>query len=102
MYIDHHREAETGIEEPLILLHEPTASSAAEMVTEVIQYFSPVPVMESYYADALLSGITLDTKNFSQKTDVRTFEAAAYLRKIGADTIAVKQLFADLKNGPDD
>ena len=95
VYIDHHREAETGIEEPLILLHEPTASSAAEMVTEVIQYFSPVPVMESYYADALLSGITLDTKNFSQKTDVRTFEAAAYLRKIGADTIAVKQLFAD-------
>ncbi len=94
VYIDHHRQsAGTSISNAVISLHEPFASSAAEMVTEVVQYFPLSEPIQSYYADALLSGVMLDTKNFVTKTGVRTYEAAAYLRKIGADPVAVKLLF---------
>ncbi|MBQ5311201.1 MAG: DHH family phosphoesterase, partial [Oscillospiraceae bacterium] len=94
VYIDHHRQVVDGIDNAVLSLHEPYASSAAEMVTEVIQYFPVSDPLQCYYADALLSGIMLDTKNFITKTGVRTFEAAAYLKKLGADTIAVKLLFS--------
>jgi len=85
------------IDNAVIFHHEPYASSASEMVTEIIQYFrfeseEHFPVC---CAEALLSGIMLDTKNFVMRTGVRTFEAAAYLKKLGADTVAVKQLFSN-------
>ena len=69
------------------------ASSASEMVTEVIQYIADKPKLRTLEAEALLAGIMLDTKNFSFKTGVRTFEAAAFLRKCGADTVEVKSFF---------
>jgi c-di-AMP phosphodiesterase-like protein len=95
--IDHHRKTVNFIDNAVISYHEPYASSASEMVTELIQYFN-YPVEEKIagcFADALLSGIMLDTKNFVMRTGVRTFEAAAYLKKLGADTIAVKHLFSN-------
>ncbi len=95
--IDHHRKNVNYIDNAVIFLHEPYASSACEMTTEIIEYFRFMNdrKLESYYAEALLSGIMLDTKSFVMRTGVRTFEAAAYLRKSGADTIAVKQLFSN-------
>lgn len=93
--IDHHRKNVNFIENAVIFHHEPYASSASEMVTEIIQYFRLDTEISAAYADALLSGIMLDTKNFVMRTGVRTFEAAAYLRKIGADTIQVKTLFSN-------
>lgn len=95
--IDHHRKTVNFIDNAVIFHHEPYASSASEMVTELIQYFrfdgdSQLP---SVYADALLAGITLDTKNFVMRTGVRTFEAAAFLKKTGADTVNVKLLFSN-------
>lgn len=93
--IDHHRKNVNFIEDSVIFHHEPYASSAAEMVTELIQYFRTETEITAAYADALLAGIMLDTKNFVMRTGVRTFEAAAYLRKIGADTVQVKTLFSD-------
>ena len=95
--IDHHRKTVNFIDNAVIFHHEPYASSASEMVTEMIQYFN-YPNDEkiaSCFADALLSGIMLDTKNFVMRTGVRTFEAAAFLKKLGADTIAVKHLFSN-------
>jgi c-di-AMP phosphodiesterase-like protein len=92
--IDHHRKTVNFIDNAVIFHHEPFASSASEMVTELIQYFKIPNKIASYSADALLSGIMLDTKNFVMKTGVRTFEAAAFLKKNGADTIAVKTLFS--------
>ena len=93
--IDHHRKTVDHINKAVIFYHEPNASSASEMVTELIQYI-PIDVEVSpVCAEALMSGITLDTKNFVMKTGVRTFEAAAYLRSMGADTVAVKQLFSN-------
>lgn len=92
--IDHHRKNVNFIEDAVIFHHEPYASSASEMVTEIIQYFRLDEEILSPYADALLAGITLDTKNFVMRTGVRTFEAAAYLRKVGADTVQVKSLFS--------
>lgn len=93
--IDHHRKMVKHIDNAVIFYHEPYASSTSEMVTELIQYFN-----ESYYinkieAEALLAGIMLDTRNFILRTGVRTFEAAAILKKIGADPISVKKLFAN-------
>lgn len=93
--IDHHRKTVNFIDDAVIFHHEPYASSACEMVTEVIQYFRLDTEISAIYADALLSGIMLDTKNFVMRTGVRTFEAAAYLRKIGADTVQVKSLFSN-------
>ena len=94
--IDHHRKNVNFIDDAAIFHHEPYASSASEMVAELIQYFKlgdkKIPAFAS---EALLAGIALDTKNFVMRTGVRTFEAAAFLKKIGADTIVVKSLFTN-------
>ncbi len=92
--IDHHRKMVGHIDNAVIFYHEPYASSASEMVTELIQYFGEKVKIKKDVAEALLAGIMLDTKNFVIKTGVRTFEAAAYLRKQGADTVSVRKLFA--------
>ena len=92
--IDHHRMMVNHIDDALVFYHEPSASSSSEMVTELIQYFGE-NFLTSVEAEALLSGIMLDTKNFVLKTGVRTFEAAAFLRKKGANTVAVKRLFSN-------
>ncbi|MCH5325062.1 MAG: DHH family phosphoesterase [Eubacterium sp.] len=92
--IDHHRRMVNCIENAAIFHHEPYASSASEMVTELLQYFGEAGRLKAYQAECLLAGIMLDTKNFVMRTGVRTFEAAAVLRKLGADTITVKKLFS--------
>lgn len=92
--IDHHRMMVNYIRNPLIFYHEPYASSASEMVAELIQYIDSSS-LGNVEAQALLSGIMLDTKNFVLKTGVRTFEASAYLRRMGADTVAVKRYFSN-------
>lgn len=93
--IDHHRRSKNGIEEPLLHYIETYASSTSELVTEMIQYMKESHKLSIIEAEALLAGITIDTKNFCFKTGVRTFEAAAFLRSQGADTIEVKKLFAN-------
>ncbi len=93
--IDHHRKTVDHINKAVIFYHEPNASSASEMVTELIEYIDADVKVPQVCAEALMSGITLDTKNFVMKTGVRTFEAAAYLRSLGADTVKVKQLFSN-------
>ena len=90
--IDHHRRSAEYIQNPLLNFHEPYASSASELVTELLQYVMDKPEFLKCEAEALLAGIVLDTKNFTMKTGVRTFEAAAYLRRGGADTVNVKRL----------
>ena len=92
--IDHHRKMVNYIDNAVIFHHEPYASSASEMVTELIQYFGEAGKLRAVRAECLLAGIMLDTKNFVMKTGVRTFEAAAVLRKMGADTITVKKMFS--------
>ena len=91
--IDHHRRAADYIEDALLNFHEPYASSASELVTELVQYLMERKEILPVELFALLAGIVLDTKNFSVRTGSRTFEAAAWLRKNGADTVAVKLLF---------
>ena len=93
--IDHHRKTVNFIDNSIIFYHEPYASSASEMVTEILNYFGNAGRISALQAEALLAGIMLDTKNFTIKTGVRTFEAAAFLRKMGADTVNVKGLFAN-------
>lgn len=95
MVIDHHRKMVNHVDNALVFFHEAYASSAAEMVTELLPYFGEAGKLSAQQAEALLAGIMLDTKNFTVKTGVRTFEAAALLRKLGADTISVKSLFAN-------
>ena len=91
--IDHHRRSTDDIENPMLIFHEVYASSASELVTEILEY-SQVDVKPTQMEmEALYSGIMLDTKNFTFKTGVRTFEAAAYLRKCGVDIIKVKKWF---------
>ena len=91
--IDHHRRAATYIENTALNFHEPYASSASELVSELLQYLTdPSDVLE-IEAEALLAGIVLDTKNFTVRTGGRTFDAAAYLRRAGADTGEVRRLF---------
>ena len=91
--IDHHRRAADYIEHVVLNLHEPFVSSASELVTELLQYaVDPKDILPAE-AEALLAGIVLDTKNFSVRTGSRTFEAAAFLRRTGADTVDVKKLF---------
>ena len=92
--IDHHRKMVNFIDTASIFLHEPSASSASELVTEVVEYLAD-DVLNHNEAEALLAGIMLDTKNFVINTGVRTFEAAAFLRKKGADTVAVRNVFAN-------
>lgn len=92
--IDHHRKSVQFIENAVLFFHDPGASSACEMVTELLQYLTPESVIGPFEADALLSGITLDTRSFVLRAGVRTFEAAAYLKSRGADTVRVKKMFA--------
>lgn len=97
--IDHHRRGVEFISDAVLLFHEIYVSSTCEMVTELIQYMDENIKINKMTAEGLLAGINLDTKNFAFKTGVRTFEAASYLRKIGADTIEVKKLFnADISD----
>jgi len=91
--IDHHRKADNEISAAISWV-DPNASSASEMVTDLIQYFGDAGKPTSLEAEALLAGITLDTKDFVMRTGEATFEAAARLRKFGADTVLVKKLFA--------
>ncbi len=91
--IDHHRRASTYIEGAALSYHELYASSACELVTELLQYKLEPAELLRIESEALLSGIVLDTKNFSLRTGARTFEAAAFLRRCGADTNEVKKLF---------
>ena len=92
--IDHHRKVVEHINDAVIFYHEPSLSSASEMVTELLPYFNSKKSISKIEANALLSGIMLDTRNFVIKTGVRTFEAAAYLKRLGADTIEVRKLFS--------
>lgn len=92
--IDHHRRSVSEISDISVFSHDPGASSASEMVTEVLQYMGKEVDIPKPVAEALLSGIMLDTKNFVLRAGVRTFEAAAFLRRKGADTVAVKKLFS--------
>ena len=97
--IDHHRRAATYIESAALNFHEPYASSASELVTELLQYLVEPSDLLRGEAEALLAGIVLDTKNFTMRTGGRTFEAAAFLRRAGADTAEVSRLFqGDLKS----
>lgn len=91
--IDHHRLSVKRIQNSVIFFHEPYASSTCEMVTELAPYMHETAIARPE-AEALLSGIMLDTKSFVLKTGARTFEAAAYLRRRGADTIEVKRFFS--------
>lgn len=91
--IDHHRRAADYIDNVTLNFHEPSASSAAELVTELLQYAVETRDILRCEAEALLAGICLDTKNFTLRTGSRTFEAAAFLRRCGADTVEVKKLF---------
>lgn len=93
--IDHHFRGTDFIDNAALFCHEPYASSTCEIVAETIQYFADRPNILPVEADALLAGISLDTKGFTFKTGVRTFEAASFLRRMGADTISIKQLFQD-------
>lgn len=97
--IDHHRKSPDFIENSEISFHEVYASSTAELVTEIIQYAKEDIELNLIEAESLYGGIMVDTKNFTFKTGVRTFEAAAYLRKYGVDIIKVKKWFqADLES----
>ena len=91
--IDHHRRAEDFIKNPTLHYLESYASSTAELVTEILQYSGEKKLLVKLEAEALLAGMTIDTNRFAVKTGVRTFEAAAYLRRSGADTTEVKRFF---------
>ena len=91
--IDHHRRAASYIQNPALSFHDPYASSACELVTELVQYNLDAGELKREEAEALLAGIVLDTKNFTVRTGSRTFETAAYLRKLGADIAQVNKLF---------
>ncbi|MBZ4662546.1 MAG: phosphoesterase RecJ domain protein [Caloramator sp.] len=93
--IDHHRKSADFIENTTMSYIEPYASSTCELVTEILQYLKEKPQIEQLELQALMAGIYMDTKNFSFKTGVRTFEAAGFLKKNGADIIEVKKLFMD-------
>ena len=90
---DHHRQSNEPIENATLSYIEPFASSACEMITEMFQYISVKPKIRPVEADAMYSGILIDTDNFLNKTGVRTFEAASYLRKSGADITRVRKMF---------
>lgn len=93
--IDHHRRGISFIDDPVLTYLEPYSSSACELVTEILYYMDDKLNLERFEAEALLAGISVDTKNFTFKTGVRTFEAASLLRRAGADTTSVRQLFQD-------
>lgn len=89
---DHHRQSSEVIENPVLSYIEPYASSACEMIAEVLQYFSENIKLEPSEADCIYAGILIDTNNFMTKTGVRTFEAAAYLRRAGAEVTRVRKM----------
>lgn len=93
--LDHHRQGSEVIQNAVLSYIEPYASSACEMVAEILQYFSDDIRIYNIEADALYSGIIIDTNNFTAKTGVRTFEAAAFLRRCGADVTRVRKMFRD-------
>ena len=97
--VDHHRRSADYIENATLMFQEVYASSAAELVTELLQYAETKINLKTIEAESLYAGIMMDTKNFTFKTGVRTFEAAAYLRRCGVDIIRVKKWFqSDLKS----
>lgn len=96
--IDHHRRGEEFPENPMLTYVEPYASSASELVTEMVEYQQPAEgnrVLTNLEATAMLAGITVDTKEFSLRTGTRTFDAASYLRSIGADSSVVSELLKE-------
>ena len=93
--MDHHRQSSEVISNAVLSYVEPYASSACEMVAEVLQYIADGIRMKSAEADAMYAGIVIDTNNFTNQTGVRTFEAAAFLRRNGADVTRVRKLFRD-------
>jgi len=93
--IDHHRRSPDMIEHDILNYIEIYASSTSEMVTEIIQYMVEKPNLTRTEAEGLLAGIFMDTKGFSFKTGVRTFDAASFLKSLGADTIEIKKMFTD-------
>lgn len=93
--IDHHRRGAEFIDDPILTYLESYASSTCELVTEILYYMSDKVEMTKFEADALLAGITVDTKNFTFQTGVRTFEAASILKRAGADTASVREFFKD-------
>lgn len=93
--LDHHRQSSEIIDNAVLSYVEPYASSACEMVAEVLQYIADGIKVRSQEADAMYAGIVIDTNNFNNQTGVRTFEAAAYLRRSGADITRVRKLFRD-------
>lgn len=92
--IDHHRRSTEFISPCSLVYHEPYASSACEMVTELLEYMNVGGTITKIEAQCLYTGILMDTKNFMLKTGVRTFEAASYLRRLGLDTVAVRRMFS--------
>ncbi len=95
---DHHRHGNEKIKNPLLSYIEPYASSACEMLAEVLQYFDDGITLTSQEADCIYAGMLIDTNNFMTKTGVRTFEAAAFLRRSGADVIRVRKLLREDMN----
>ena len=93
--LDHHRQSDDHIKDFVLSYIEPYASSACEMVAEILQYFPDTVKMRNNEADALYAGIMVDTDNFMQKAGVRTFEAAAFLRRSGADTTRIRKMFRE-------
>ena len=93
--VDHHRRGSDYIKEAEISYIEPYSSSASELVTEMFSYLEGSPIMPKVVAEALLAGIMVDTKEFNYQTGARTFEAAAFLKNRGADSMVIKQLFQD-------
>ena len=93
--LDHHRQGTEAVENATLSYVEPYASSACEMVAEILQYIRGGIKIKSIIADCLYAGIVIDTQNFSTKTGVRTFEAAAFLRRNGADVTRVRKMFRE-------
>ena len=93
--IDHHRRGKEFVDDPVLTYVEPYASSTCELITEMLSYMSDDLNLTHFEADALMSGIVVDTKNFSFQTGVRTFEAASVLKRAGANMLKVKSLFQD-------
>ena len=92
---DHHRRGNESISQAVLSYIEPNASSACEMVAEILQYFADNIRLKSGEADCMFGGMVIDTNNFMTKTGVRTFEAAAFLRRCGADVTRVRKMFRD-------
>lgn len=93
--VDHHRRGEEFISDAVLIYMEPYASSTCELVTELLQYFQDRVALDVMEATALLAGIAVDTKNFAMRTGARTFEAASFLRRNGADTAIIHRMMKE-------